>query len=123
MRFTALALLLHFLALNTVPAVLVVDFLAERGRIERERCVQRMVPEGRRTCHGECALKKRLADSSDKERRLPMELRALKFGEMIADGGRLLPLFSPRGLEHARPEVAAATCGDRADPPAPVPWC
>ncbi|HEX2616735.1 MAG TPA: hypothetical protein VHL57_04280, partial [Flavobacteriales bacterium] len=49
-------------------AVVLVRFHVERDRIIKEVCVQRAVPEARRTCHGQCHLKKQLEAEPDEGR-------------------------------------------------------
>lgn len=49
-----------YLAVLLAPFAITLDFLLQRDRIARELCVQRAVPEGERTCHGQCCLKKQL---------------------------------------------------------------
>ena len=66
MRSIAAFLLIQFIGLIVAPAVVVGDFWVERARIERELCVQRMVPGEPRTCHGECQLMKRWAHSDER---------------------------------------------------------
>ena len=53
LRWLSAFLLVHFIAVLTVPAWITVDFMLERDRIARDLCVQRMVTEGLPTCHGE----------------------------------------------------------------------
>lgn len=56
--FSAL-LLVAVLAVMLAPAAILLEFLVDRARIERELCVQRDVVDAMRTCHGECQLTKR----------------------------------------------------------------
>ena len=99
------------------------DFMVERDRIERELCVQRMVPDEQRTCHGECCLMKRLEKSGEREQNLPVELRAVRIGDMITDDSAL-PVIIP--LDAAELAWAVLTEEPREGHPgplAPVPWC
>ncbi len=123
MRGISTFLLLHFLAVMLAPAWIVADFMVERDRIQRELCVQRMVPDEQRTCHGECCLMKRLEKSGEREQNLPFELRALRIGDMITDDDAS-ELVIP--LDGARPAWATMTEEPREGhtrPHAPVPWC
>jgi hypothetical protein len=123
MRIPPALLLLQFLVVNMAPGWVVADFLLERNRIERELCVQRMVPDDMRTCHGECQLKKRLDQNRDQERNLPEILRAFRILEMLPadrNSDNLLPASElslrwkllNEGVLEGYPHV-----------PAPVPWC
>lgn len=123
MRGLSLLLLLHFALVTLAPGWIVADFLLERQRVEQELCVQRMVPESGRTCHGECYLMKRLDKSLDREQNLPNELRAIRIGEMIADAGQLqvnMPIGELRLLRHVLKE---ALLEGYVNAVAPVPWC
>lgn len=123
MRGLSVFLLLHFIAVLVVPAWIVVDFLVERESIERELCVQRMVPDTERTCHGECCLMKRLDKSGERERNLPMELRSVRLGDMIADEGGhvlLVPAVREKPVWGILTEEARE---GHPRPHAPVPWC
>lgn len=57
----------------------------ERDRVEKELCVQRLVKEEVRTCHGQCYLMKRLNRSEQRAQDLPQQLRSLKLGDMTVD--------------------------------------
>ena len=123
MRVFSVVLLLHFIAITVAPAWITLDFVVERDRIERELCVQRSVPEGQRTCHGQCFLMKRLQKSGERERNLPMELRAVRIGDMITNDGQLV-LVVPQKRDK---EIWAMLSEDvKEGHPrrlAPVPWC
>ncbi len=87
MRLLSLALLLHIASATFMPAYIVADFLIEKSKIERELCVQRMVPQGTRTCHGECQLAKRLDRLEHRAQEMPQQLKQLRTGEMILTRG------------------------------------
>lgn len=65
-------LLFLFAATVAAPAFVMVDFLLERDRIIKELCVQRTVPEMKRTCHGQCHLAKQLKETAPAEEELPV---------------------------------------------------
>ncbi len=122
MRTFSVVLLLHFLAITVAPAWITLDFLVERDRIEKDLCVQRMVADGQRTCHGECYLMKRLEKSEGREQNLPNELRAFRIGDMIAlevEGASVIATEIDKP-NWARFELAPLTGHTR--PLAPVPW-
>lgn len=123
MRLLAAAVLLQFITTLIGPACIVADFLVERSQIERELCVQRMVPEAERSCHGECCLKRRLDASGDRERNLPMELRNLRLGDMLADGEALVPAPETQGLKPSWAGLREGTLVGHPRRSAPVPWC
>ena len=54
------ALLAIYIAVLCAPFVITLGFVLDRDRIARDLCVQRAVPKGERTCHGQCHLMKRL---------------------------------------------------------------
>lgn len=123
MRGISAFLLFNFLVATMAPAWIVADFLVERGRIERELCVQRMVPDDQRSCHGECHLKKRLEKSGDPERELPFDLRALRIGEMILQEDASALVIPPDGHEPAWATLVEEPREGHPHPNAPVPWC
>ncbi len=123
MRATALLLLLACLATVVAPALIVTDFLVRRERILTEICVQRMVPDEMRTCHGNCYLSRTLRQVDQQERELPNELRSMRLPEMV------LTTEAPPSL---LPPVAVTSYPSAADPSLcegwslasdPVPWC
>jgi hypothetical protein len=122
MRTFSVVLLLHFLAITVAPAWITLDFLVERDRIEKDLCVQRMVADGQRTCHGECYLMKRLKKSEGREQNLPNELRAFRIGDMIAlevDHALISPKEKDKPI-WAKLELALLAGHTR--PLSPVPW-
>jgi hypothetical protein len=123
MRFLAAFLLLQFTAVLITPALIVADFMVERDHIVRELCVQRMVPEAQRSCHGDCCLKKRLDESGARERNMPTELRALRIGDMIADEGMLPPTLVSSGVKRTWGILVEEPLAGHHGPGAPVPWC
>ncbi|MBL0043747.1 MAG: hypothetical protein IPP33_04820 [Flavobacteriales bacterium] len=123
MRFTAHVLLLALLASVFAPAIIVGEFLVDRDRITRELCVQRLVPEEMRTCHGNCYLSKTLRKVDQQERTLPDELRSMRLPEVVITGYPLQ--LSASGFQcslTAIPEQCA-TCDGWAFASDPVPWC
>ena len=123
MRFLAAILLLQFISVLVGPAFIVVDFVVERDHIERDLCVQRMVPDAQRSCHGECCLKRRLDESGARERNMPTELRALRLSDMLADGGALLPAPEMRKVNSLWDTLQQGTLAGHTRLSAPVPWC
>lgn len=123
MRAISAFLLLHFLAVTVAPAWIVGEFLLERTRIEKELCVQRMVAEGQRTCHGECQLMKRLEHSNDKAHNLPTELQSLRLGEFIIGEEQLPLVLPPVGGDHLWSSMSEDVLEGHSRPRAPVPWC
>ena len=83
MRAFAAVLALWLIGLALAPGVIVADFLVERERIDRELCVQRLVPEEVRTCHGQCYLMRSLQRVEQQEQRLPERLRDLRLPEYV----------------------------------------
>lgn len=123
MRFTAHVLLLALLASVFAPAIIVGDFIVERDRIVRELCVQRLVPEEMRTCHGNCYLSKTLRKVDQQERTLPDELRSMRLPEVVITGYPLR--LSASGFQCSItgiPELCAI-CDGWAFASDPVPWC
>lgn len=59
-RTLSIGLLLVYCGVLLAPFAITLDFLVNRDRIARGLCVQRAVPEGMRTCHGQCHLMKQL---------------------------------------------------------------
>ncbi|MFT3885295.1 MAG: hypothetical protein QM724_07655 [Flavobacteriales bacterium] len=82
MRVAAILLLCHFLLVLLAPGIVVGDFLLERRHIERDLCVQRMVPEAVRTCHGQCYVMRQLAKVDQREKDMSVELRAFHLDDM-----------------------------------------
>lgn len=123
MRGLAIAFLLHFVAVSIAPGWIVADFMLERGRIERELCVQRMVPDDLRTCHGECQLSKRLEQCDQRAENLPNELKAVRIGEMLPGDGsvKLQMSMGGRGLQWVALEEDVLA--GHLQVLAPVPWC
>ncbi len=123
MRIFSAFLLIHFLVATMAPAWIVADFLVERACIERELCVQRMVPDGQRTCHGECQLMKRLEKSEHQEQNLPAELRAFRISEMILEEGPLAMVIPVAEREMAWAVLSEVPQDGFPRRLAPVPWC
>lgn len=122
MRGSAAILLLHFILVTFAPGWIVADFWVERDRIEREICVQRMVADADRTCHGECSLMKRLDKFGEREQNLPNEIRAVRIGEMITDAG-MLPVAAPQlGLELLWGSLREGPLDGHPRTRTPVPW-
>lgn len=113
------ALLAHLL----VPACIVVDFLVDQDRIAKELCVQRLVPDDMRTCHGDCYLSQKLKDVDARERDLPVAFRALKLDDAIQQQTTVRTIFSltvtgPAWLD--REHALLHGCVPVSEP---VPWC
>ncbi len=123
MRFLAALLLLQFVTVLFAPAFIVGDFIAERSYIERDLCVQRMVPDAERTCHGDCCLKRRLDESGARERNMPTELRALRLSDMLADAEALVPIPVTKELKSFWGNLQEGTLVGHTRLSAPVPWC
>ena len=83
MRAIAALLALWLIGLALAPGFIVADFLVERERIDRELCVQRLVPEEVRTCHGQCYLMRSLRSVEQREAQLPDQLRELRLPECV----------------------------------------
>ncbi|HMN06502.1 MAG TPA: hypothetical protein PKD45_12315 [Flavobacteriales bacterium] len=122
MRGLSAYVLIHFVAITFAPGWIMADFLLERNRIARELCVQRMVPEDLRTCHGECQLSKRLAALDDQERKLPEMINAFRIDNMIADGGSPELAAPEEEAEPAWPQTADGTLQGHVLTMVPVPW-
>jgi hypothetical protein len=123
MRAAAIILLAGFLAVLLAPAFVVADFWIERGHIEQELCVQRMVVDGQRTCHGECYLMKQLRKTEQREKGLPTELRAYRLDDMAADR---ITIAAPQAADAAPMTWPILMEMARAGHPSaldPVPWC
>jgi hypothetical protein len=122
MRGISAILLLAYLALLLVPACIVADFVIERDHIVQDLCVQRMVSDGQRTCHGDCYLMKKLGRSEQREKGLPAELRELRVDEAVLGATRMAPVHAPPIILPA-PRVQAALSDGCVPAPDPVPWC
>jgi len=123
MRGLTAFLLLHFIAITIAPGWIVADFWVEQDRIQRELCVQRMVPDAERTCHGECSLMKRLDRCGEREQNLPNELRAVRIGEMIAGESGLAVVLPSNGILFPWGRFSEEPLDGHQRPHAPVPWC
>lgn len=123
MRFLAAILLLQFISVLFAPAFIVADFMAERSHIERDLCVQRMVPEAERSCHGECCLKRRLDESGERERNMPTELRALRLSDMLTHGEDLVLVPEIGDVNSNWGKLQEGTLAGHPRLSAPVPWC
>ncbi|MBS1580825.1 MAG: hypothetical protein JST66_01360 [Bacteroidetes bacterium] len=99
MLTAARLLFVTYLMSVCLPAAILVNFLAQRDRIVREVCVQRMVPEGRRTCHGQCHLARQLkeaqGDKDEGTRALPMLRFEQEFVEALMDFAMSVPAGLP----------------------------
>lgn len=123
MRGITAFLLLHFIAVTLAPGWIVADFWVEQDRIAQELCVQRMVPDAERTCHGECSLMKRLDKCADREQNLPNEIRAVRIGDMIADESELAIVLPTNGIRFPWGSFSEEPLDGHKCPHAPVPWC
>lgn len=123
MRGLAAFLLVHFLAVTFAPAWIVADFMLERSRIEQELCVQRMVPDDLRTCHGECQLSRRLKNVDQREANLPNELKAVHLDQMLPVPDLEDPFLSPQLENPRRGALVERELEGHPRVPAPVPWC
>ncbi|MEZ4756164.1 MAG: hypothetical protein R2817_05000 [Flavobacteriales bacterium] len=122
MRGVAASLFVLMVGLLLAPALVLLEFHADRERIARELCVQREVVEEMRTCHGECQLSKRLrALEHEADAPFPMERIELRFEPLMPLDGALtlnLPIASARAFP-----ICAAELLDRPLPvPDGVPW-
>jgi len=123
MRGVSSLLLLAYVALLFAPACIVTDFLLERDHIVRDLCVQRMVVEGKRTCHGDCYLMRKLGRSEEREKGLPNELRELRMDEAVFTSTVEGPSGLPKPLLDVRPApVHHALLPGCVPPPDHVPW-
>jgi len=122
MRVVAASLFVLMVGLLLAPALVLVEFHADRERIARELCVQREVMEEMRTCHGECQLSKRLrALEHEADTPFPMERIELRFEPLVPLDGALtmdLPIASTRAF----PNCAAALLERPLPVPDGVPW-
>ena len=123
MRAIPLALLCVLLAHLLVPACILVDFLVDRDRIANELCVQRLVPDDMRTCHGGCYLSRKLKDVDARERDLPVAFRALKLDDAIPQQTDLLTIFSAVTTGPAWPGAEHGLLPGCVPVSEPVPWC
>lgn len=116
--FTLLVLLAHLLA----PACIVVDFLLDQDRIAQELCVQRLVPDEMRTCHGHCYLSKKLREVDARERDLPDVLRSVKLDDAVPQRTALCvsPALYSRAL--LRPTLTEDELSGHVPVSEPVPW-
>ncbi|MCU0320288.1 MAG: hypothetical protein MUE88_09460 [Flavobacteriales bacterium] len=113
MRGIAASLFALMVGLILAPAILVVEFHADRDRIARELCVQRDVVEDMRTCHGECQLSKRLrALEHEANAPFPMERLESRFEPQVPVGDvlRLVPPTPQRALAELNGQPASR-CG------------
>lgn len=122
MRGVAASLFVLMVGLLLAPALVLLEFHADRERIARELCVQREVVEEMRTCHGECQLSKRLrALEHEADAPFPMERIELRFEPLVPLDGALtldLPIASARAF----PNCAAALLERPLPVPDGVPW-
>jgi hypothetical protein len=122
MRGVAASLFVLMVGLLLAPALVLLEFHADRERISRELCVQREVVEEMRTCHGECQLSKRLrALEHEADAPFPMERIELRFEPLVPLDGALtldLPIASARAF----PNCAAALLERPLPVPDGVPW-
>ena len=123
MRAIPLAMMCVLLAHLLVPACIVVDFLVDQDRIAHELCVQRLVPDDMRTCHGDCYLSKKLKDVDARERDLPVAFRALKLDDAIPQQTTLRTIFSPTMTGPAWLDTEHALLPGSVPVSEPVPWC
>ncbi|MCO6483239.1 MAG: hypothetical protein J5I62_10650 [Flavobacteriales bacterium] len=111
------------MAVTFAPGWIVADFMMERSRVERELCVQRMVPDGQRTCHGECQLAKRLATSKAQEHNLPDQIRSLRIGDTLPVEEPLALSVPESGPTQLGVEMAGSILAGYPWPVTTVPWC
>lgn len=106
-----------------VPAFILVDFWVERERVEQELCVQRLVSEEVRTCHGQCYLMKQLNKAEQRAQDLPGQLRAWKLGDMAVHA--VEPGSEQVADHHPAPWPRLMMDPLTGHRPAsdPVPWC
>jgi hypothetical protein len=122
MRFPACLVLFALLASVFAPAIIVVDFLLERDRITSELCVQRLVPEQMRTCHGNCYLSRTLRKVEQQERALPDELRTMRLPEVVFGEHVVGPCASASPVDRTFNEPTTGTCPGWRSTCEPVPW-
>ena len=123
MRAIPLTMLCALLAHLLVPACIVVDFLVDQERIAQELCVQRLVPDDMRTCHGDCYLSKKLKDVDARERDLPVAFRALKLDDATPQQATLVTFFSRVATGPAWPDAEHDLLPGCVPVSEPVPWC
>ena len=112
-----------FLGHLLLPAGIVLDFMVDQDRIIRELCVQRLVPEEMRTCHGHCYLSQKLREVDTRERDLPIALRALKLDDAIPTrAGLQLTVVGPSPTV-LPPDQGGTTLTGCVPVSEPVPWC
>jgi len=122
-RATGLVLLFLFAANLLLPGLVVVDFLMDRERIMQELCVQRIVPDEMRTCHGDCYLSRQLKNLDQREQGFPVALRAMKpFDAVPAMASGCFAIVAVnRILSWVSPAFSPLT--GHLPPCDPVPWC
>lgn len=108
-----------------LTATIIVRFHLERDRIIREVCVQRAVPEAKRTCHGQCHLKKQLdeekeAGPADASPSLRVELRV---EPAITHDARTWSIDPAASLRCYGPALSAPLPEGFLSLADPVPWC
>lgn len=123
MRAMAWLFLVAITAGYLVPSAIVADFYVERDRIARDLCVQRMVKEGMRTCHGDCYVMKKLRHLEQKERDLPGELRDLRIDEALP--ASKVVMWMVQDMAPGRPRCSAdgGMLAGHSRSLEPVPWC
>lgn len=123
MRALGPVLLLVFLGHLLLPAGIVMDFLIDQDRIAHELCVQRLVPDEMRTCHGHCYLSQKLKEVDTRERELPGTLRALKLDDAIpVRTGFQSGVVGPTPVV-LPPDAGGTTLTGCVPVSEPVPWC
>ncbi|MBS1583914.1 MAG: hypothetical protein JST66_17080 [Bacteroidetes bacterium] len=108
-----------------LTATIIVRFHLERDRIIREVCVQRAVPEAKRTCHGQCHLKKQLDEEQDAgPTEAPSPLRVeLRVEPAITHDTRPMAVGPTASLRCYGPALSAPLPEGFLSLADPVPWC
>lgn len=99
----------------------IIHFQLERDRIIRELCVQRSLPEGMRTCHGQCHLKKRLQAEAPQHVPAPPRLE-LRIEPAIPFHARAEGSIREARTRSFEPERAVRMSAGYPFTAEPVPW-
>lgn len=116
-------LLAVYLTVLAAPCAITAGFIFDRDRIAKEFCVQRTLPEGQRTCHGQCHLMKQLlAERNDARTPVPPPVLPEKIQpEWVDQPVRWALVIPTRSLVTAI--LVMETRFGFPSGPDPVPWC
>ena len=106
-----------------LTTLVLVRFQLDRERIISEHCVQRTLPEGEQTCHGQCHLKKQLCEQAPQAATPARPHIELRMEPAISSRSHVQVTMPASGSRWFGPEKSIGMAAGHRPIAEPVPWC